>query len=124
MFLPEIYLLQTLYPRAYFQGTTSTSEGAETNLDVKLCARTHTGAARLDSFPEGGDPSPTRPSSLVGVMTDESPVTRKSWLDGESAYGGQRKLDLSTLARVEIFFAGGRVGGGIGVMENPPSPNP
>ena len=59
LFLPSLEHLQTLYPGAYARGPTSTSEGAETNLDVKLSAHTHPVAAVLDSLLGGGDPSPT-----------------------------------------------------------------
>ena len=51
LFLPEIERLQTLYPRAYARGNTSTSEGADNwNLNVKLSVRTHPGATGLESF--------------------------------------------------------------------------
>ena len=77
-------------------------EGAELeSLDVKVSACTHLRAAGFNSFLGGVDPSPTQPSSLVGGTIDASLVNRKSWLDGGSAYGGQRKMDLSTLAGAE-----------------------
>ena len=76
-------------------------------LEVKLSARTHPGAAGKDSFLRGGEPSPTRPSSLGGASNDSSPITRKSWLDRGSAYGGQRPLDLLTLAGAEDILDGG-----------------
>ena len=42
LFLLALERLQTLYPRAYTQGTISTSEGAEYwDLNVKLSARAH-----------------------------------------------------------------------------------
>ena len=44
------------------------------NLDFKVSARTHPGAAVLDSSMGEGDPSPTRQSSLGG-----------NWLDVESS---------------------------------------
>ena len=124
LFLPALERLQTLYPGAYARGSTSTHEGAEQKLiDVKLSARTHPGAALKDSFLRGGDPSPTRPSSLGGGSVDSSPITRKSWLDGGSAYGGQRKIDISTLAGAEDILDGGSSEDGVGVTENPP-PDP
>ena len=67
MFIQALKRLQTLYPGAYARGTTSTSEGAElldlpdSNIYVKLSARTHLGSAGLNLSPGGGDPSPTRP---------------------------------------------------------------
>ena len=74
-------------------------EGAELeNLDVKVSACTHPGAAGFNSFLGGGNPSPTRTSSLVGATIDESPITRKYWLDGGSAYGGKEKINPSTFA--------------------------
>ena len=103
LFLPAVERLQTLHPGAYARGTTSTSDGAKNlDLDVKLSARTHPGAAGLDSFPGGSDLSPTRPSSLVGAPIDLSPVTLKTWRDGGSAYGGQGKFDVSALAEAEF----------------------
>ena len=50
-------------------------------------ARTHLGAVVVDSSLGGGDPSPTRPSSLGD-----------NWMDGESAYGDQEHSDFSILA--------------------------
>ena len=98
LFLLALERLQTLYPWAYARGAISMSEGAEFgDLNVKLSVRDHLEAAVLDSSPGGGDPSPTRPSSLVGAAIDLSPVTQKTWLDGGSAYGGQDTLDLSAL---------------------------
>ena len=125
LFLLVFERLQTLYPGAYDRGDTSMYEGAEqiTTL-VQLSARTHPGAAVIDSFLGGGDPSPTQPSSLVGVRLDSSPVPQKSWIDGGSAYGGQNKIDLSILAGVEHFFAGRAVVGGVGATENPTPPSP
>ena len=90
------------------------------NLDVKVSARTHLGAAGFNSFLRGGDPSPTRPSSLLGATIDTSPVTRKSWLDGGSAYIGQK----STLAGVEDVWDGVEGGEGLGLTENPSPPDP
>ena len=59
LFILERERLQALYLGAYTQGTTSTSEGAENlYLNVKLSARTHPGAAGLDSPLGGDDPSP------------------------------------------------------------------
>ena len=109
LFLPALERLQTLYPGAYARGSTSTKEGADTvdELYAKLSARTHPGAAVKDSFLRGGDPSPTRPSSLGGASNDSSPITRKSWLDGGSAYGGQSKIDLLTLAGAEDIWTEG-----------------
>ena len=121
--LPALERLQTLYPGAYARGSTSTHEGADSemeNLDVKVSARTHPGAAGFNSSLRGGDPSPTRPSSLVGATSDTSPVTRKSWTDGGSAYGGQKNIDLSTLAGVEDVWDRVKGGDGVGVTENPP----
>ena len=123
LFLPALERLQTLYPGAYPRGAKSTHEGAEQeNLDVKLSARTHPGAAGFNSFLGGGDPSPTQLSLLVGATIDESPVTRKSWLDGGGAYGGQRKIYLSTLtgAAESLDREEGREG--VEVTENPPPP--
>ena len=91
------------------------------NLYVKVSARTHPGAAGFNSFLRGGDPSPTRPSSLGGASIDSSPITRKSWLDGGSAYGGQSKIDLSTLAGAGEILDGGRGEDGVRVTENPPA---
>ena len=57
LFLPALERLQTLYPGAYAQGSISTHEGAELkleNLDVKVSARTHPGAAGSNSFLGGG----------------------------------------------------------------------
>ena len=116
LFLPALERLQTHYPGAYAWGSTSMHEGAELQmetLNAKLSARTHPGAAGFNSFLGGGDPSPTRPSSLVGVTIDESPITRKSWLDRGSAYGCQTKIDPSTLAGVVDVW--GRVDGRDGV---------
>ena len=93
-------------------------------LDVKLSARTHLGDAGLNSFLRGGDPSPTRPSSLVGASIDSSPITQKSSPDRGSAYGGQRKFDISTLAGAEDILDGGRGEDSVGVTENPPPPRP
>ena len=94
LFLPALERLQTLYPGAYNWGATSTHEVAELeHLNVKLSMRTHLGTAGLSAFLGGGDPSPIQPSSLVGAAIDESPDTRKSWLDVGSAYGGQRNLN-------------------------------
>ena len=82
LILPALKLLQTLYPGAYAWVTTSTSEGAELsdidNINVKLSARTHPGAAGVNPSPGGGDPYPTQPSSIV-----------KTCLDRTSAYRGQ-----------------------------------
>ena len=125
LFLPSLERLQTLYPGAYARGSTSTNEGADPEmetLDVEVSVRTHPGAAGFNSFLRGGDPSPTRPSSLVGATSDTLPVTRKSWPDGGSAYGGQRNLDLYTLAGGEDAWDGGKGGDGVGVTENLPPP--
>ena len=78
LFLLALERLQTLYPRAYARGATSRHKGSELDdTSVKLSARTHPGTTGINTFLGVGDPYPTRPSSLVGVMTDESPVTRK-----------------------------------------------
>ena len=73
LFLPALERLQTLYPGAYARVSTSTNEGADLELDtldVKLSARTHPGADGINSFLRGGDPFPTRPSSLGGASMD------------------------------------------------------
>ena len=125
LFIPVLDLLQTLYPGAYTRCATSTQEGAELqNLDVKLSARTHPGAAGINSFLGRGDPSPTRPSSLVGATIDSLPVTLKSWLDRGSAYGGQDKKYLSTLAGAGRTSEQVEVREGVGVTENPLPPDP
>ena len=100
-FLPALERLQTLYPRSYAQGTTSTSEGAEQidGQDVKLSAHTHSGATALDPSLGGGDPSPTRPSLLVDT-----------WLNGASTYGGQVHLDISALAGEETLAGADTLG--------------
>ena len=90
------------------------------HLDVKVSARTHPGAAGFNSFLRGGDPSPTRPSSLVGAPSDTSTVTRKAWPDRGSAYGGQKNIDTSTLAGAENVWDRVKGGDGVGVTENPP----
>ena len=122
LFLPALERLQTLYPGAYARGSTSTNEGADTveELEIKLSARTHPGAAVKDSFLRGGDPSPTRPSLLGGASNDSSPITQKSWTDGGSAYGGQTNLYLLTLAGAVDILDGGRGEDGVRVTENPP----
>ena len=94
-FLPALERLQTLYPGAYARGAISTSEGAENwFLNVKLSPLTHPVAAGLESSLGGGDPPPTRPPSLVGAPIHLSPVSRKTWPDGESAYGDQKKIQI------------------------------
>ena len=109
LFLPALERLQTLYPGVYSRGSTSTHEGAEPvkfdKLNVKVSARTHPGAAGFNAFLGGGDPSLTRPSSLVGAMMDESPVTRKSWLDGGSAYEGQKNQIYQHLRVRRMFWS-------------------
>ena len=91
LFILALKRLQTLYPGAYSWGAKSTHGGAELQI-VNLSDRTHPGAAGINSFLGGGDPSPTRPSFLVSASIDSSSITWKSWLDGGSAYGGQEKL--------------------------------
>ena len=86
MFLPALKRLQTLYPRAYSLGATFTHGGAESKI-VNLSESTHPGATGINSFLEGGDPFPTRLSSLGGALIDSSPITLKYWYDGGSAYG-------------------------------------
>ena len=130
LFIRALERLQTLYSGAYARGTISTLEGAElVDLDVKLSTRTHPGAAVLYSSMEGGDPSPTKSPSLVGVPMDLLPVTQKNWLDRGRAYGGQETLDISALAGADTEMEA--VGGvreafrGIGATENPsPPPDP
>ena len=138
LFIPELERLQTLYPRAYAQGTTSTSEGAENwDMNVKLITCTHLGAAGLDSSLGVGDPTPTQPASLMGAPIYLLPVIRKSWLDGGSAYGDQEHTYLfalvsgGTLLGAETLGFGDVVRGvrevvrGAGAMENPlPPPDP
>ena len=61
LFIPALERLQTLYPGAYTRGATYTYEGAELDPTcLQLSARTHPGAAGLDSLLRGGYPSPTR----------------------------------------------------------------
>ena len=63
LFLPALKRLQTLYPVAYARGSTSTHEGAEpiVNLNAKMSARTHPGAAGLiHSWGEVTPPPPDR----------------------------------------------------------------
>ena len=125
LFLSALERLQTLYPGDYAWGATSTHEGAEQqqNLDVKLRACTHPGAAGINSFLGGGDPPPpTQPSSLVGAATDSLPVTQKLWLGGGSSNGGQENFRLSTFAGAEDVLDGGKGGEGVGVTEHPPPP--
>ena len=83
MFLPALERLQTPHPGAFTRGATSTDEGAETDtLNIKLSARSRPGAAGINSFLGGGDPSSTGPSSLVGASMDSLTITQKYWLVG------------------------------------------
>ena len=119
LFLPALERLQTLYPGAYARGSTSTYEGAyKLSLDIKVSARTQL-IRRFQCYLGGVDPSPTRPSSLGSL-----PITGKSWLDGGSAYGGQSKIDVSTLAGPEDVLVGKTERKGAGLTENPPPPPP
>ena len=68
---------------------------------IGIGARTHTESTGVDLFPGGGDPSPIRPTSLVGAHSYISPVTRGfsdgggRWtLDRVRTYKGQRKVDV------------------------------
>ena len=100
------------------------SEGAENwYLNFKLSAYTHPGANGLDSSTRGGDPSLTRPSSLVVAPIDLSSVTRETWVNRGSAYGYQDNSYLSALAGVDNFYVGEAVGG-VKAKENPPPPQP
>ena len=103
LFFLALERLQTLYPGAYAHINTSTSEGAENlDLDVKLSARTHPGAAGSDSFLGGGNPlPPTQLPLLVDAPIDLFPVTQNTWLDGGSAYRGQDTLAISALTGAE-----------------------
>ena len=84
LLLPTLELLRTLYPGAYVWGATDPTPPFQEVGELFLVKRTHTGAARVELFPGWVDPSPIRPSLLVGAHSYLSPVTRGF------SYGGGR----------------------------------
>ena len=73
----------------------------DSNLDVKVSARTNPGAAVLDSSLGGYGPSPTIPSPLV-----------ETWIYIGRAYGGQENSDISALEGAETLSGAENLGVG------------